>query len=650
MSADNERFDNNNSNHASDDALGRLRKRIYGREETYGKGRIQRPELSPLRDRVSHDWHTVEEEEMTQKKNRPSKKMSYLVLFLIGSGVLAVITVSVAAWLILSGAGGISLEGAEVSIDAPREIAGGDFVTWEVHVRNNVGSDLEIADLIFVYPDGARPAVEEDRKTLRRRISLGPLRQGEEITKTFEGFLFGEKDSIKTARATFEYRVAGANVILANEAEGKTKITQSPLAVFIQGPDIINSGDEAQFMVEISSHADDVLESAVLVLQYPEGFSFLEATPAPSFGDNKWILGTIGRGESIRITFRGIISGGEQENKLFRADIGQEKNNVLSVLYGVDSASVTIAKSFLDFSYLVNDGTPNVLAPNSFVDVQIRWKNNLSVPIENAVFRMHFEGKGYTESSVIAPNGSYRGTDQTITWNASSYAPFAFLEPGEQGTFNFRFRVPQSFPIHSVSDSNFFVRFDGTLEALNRPPGFENTDISIQKQYEIKINTDLQVVRKALYFDTVLPGTGPLPPEVGRETIYTIVWSLVNSSNDIRNLTVKASLPSYIIWKGRVDPQGSGITYDPVTNQITWSIDTLPQGTGIIRPVREIYFQVGYIPATGDVGQRPIILSEVVAEGIDVFTEALIRETAAAQNTELRFDTGTGQDDWRVVP
>lgn len=642
--------DSDGNEYVPSNSLERLRKRIYSRNESYGKERIERPELAPLHDQAPEDWKKIEEEEMIRKKNHPSKKMSYLMLFLIGSGVLAIITIGIAAWVILSGGGGVSLEGAKVIIDAPREIAGGDFVAWDVRVKNETDTEFEVADLIFEYPDGARPVTEEDRKTLRRRIALGRIASGEEVKKTFEAFLFGEEDSVKIARASLEYRAAGSNVILANETQSETKVTQSPLTVFVKSVEHINSGDQLELTVEILSKADDTLENATLAMQYPEGFSFTGSDPFPSFRDDRWALGAIDRGESIKITIRGTLSGDELENKLFRAEIGQEEADVLTVLYGVDTASVTVAQAFLDFSYVVNDAAPKVLAPNSFVDAQVRWKNNLSVPVENAVFRLRFEGEGYNEATVDVPNGFYRGTDQTITWNASSYAPFAFLEPGEEGTFNFRFRVPQSFSIHSLSDSNFFVRFDGTFEALQKPSGFEDIDISTNKQYEIKIITDLQLVRKAMYYDSVLPGAGPLPPEVGHETVYTIVWSLVNSSNDIHNLRVKASLPSYMIWKGILEPQGSTVVYDPVSGGITWSIDVLPQGTGIIRPVREVRFQIGIIPSVVDIGDRPIILSEVTADGVDDFADIAIRRVAPAQNTEIRSDPKTVPDDWRVAP
>lgn len=640
----------NNTSHTGKDPLENLRKRIYGRRGGYGEGRLSRPELPPLHDQAPENWKEIDQKEIVQKKEHPPKKMSYLALFLIGSGVLALITVGIAAWLILrGGAGTISLKGVEVTIDAPGEIRGGDFVAWNVHVRNKTGNDLETADLIFEYPDGARPAAEEDRLTLRRRIQLGRIADGEEITKLFEGFLFGEEGRSKSARATVEYRAAGSNIILANETESSTKITQAPLTVFLKAPESLNSGDEVEVTVEMSSKANDVLSDGVLVMQYPQGFAFESASPSPSFGNKKWFLGDIDREEVIRITIHGKLSGSDLEEKLFRAEVGQEENNVLVILFGVDSAIVTIAKSFLDFSYTFNDKTITSLAPGSFVDAQVRWKNNLSVPIENAMLRVRLDGKGYDEKSLDVPNGAYRGTDRTIVWNASSYAPFAFLDPGQEGVVSFRFRVPQSFTIHSPADSNFSIHFDGTFEALKKPSGFGNIDISTNKQYDIKIITDLQVVRKALYYDSILPGSGSLPPQVARETIYTVVWSLVNSSNDIRNVKVKASLPAYMVWKGIVQPQ-ENIIYDSVSGEIIWSLDGLLQGTGIIRPAREVRFQVGFIPVVGDVGERPILISQVVAEGIDDFAEVSIRKTAPAQNTELRSDPKTVSDDWKVVP
>ena len=50
-----------------------------------------------------------------------------------------------------------------------------------------------------------------------------------------------------------------------------------------------------------------MLEGAVLVMQYPEGFSLRTADPFPSFGDTRWVLGDIERGKTIRILIQNSL-------------------------------------------------------------------------------------------------------------------------------------------------------------------------------------------------------------------------------------------------------------------------------------------------------------------------------------------------------
>ncbi|MBI4114354.1 MAG: hypothetical protein HY445_00745 [Candidatus Niyogibacteria bacterium] len=632
------------------DALEKLRKRLYERKESF-RERKGRPELSQIQSRASEEWHKKGEDDFPALMKRTSKKTSPLILFLIISGTLALIAVAAAIWFVFfAGGGTISLQGIILRIDAPNEIAGGDLVKWEVVVENKSDRVLETADLIFEYPKNARPVREDERKTLRVRTSLGRIQSGEEVRKTFEGFLFGERDKEEIAKATLEYRAEGANVILATDTKKETRILRSPLTVALRAPEEINSGDEMEIEIEIISGAKEALENITLQVSYPSEFSFRTASLSPSFGDTKWFFSSIRPEERITIKIRGVLTGLDLQKVNFEVSAGLEEQGRISVLYGVGRTSLTLAKPFLDFSYTINDALLDRARPNDFLSVTMKWKNNLPVALENVQLRVRLQGKGFEEATIDVTNGFYRGSDQTVLWNASSYTPFSFVDPGEEGAVKFRFRVPDSFLIGSPSDANVFVKLDGTFEALKRPSGFEQIDVAITKIHEIKITTDLQMTRKALYFFSILPGSGPLPPQVGHETVYTIVWSLVNSTNDMRDIQVKASLPSYMIWKGRTEPSSERIAYDEITGEIVWSVDLLQHGTGFIRPVREARFQVGFIPSAGDVGLRPILVSEVIAEGKDAYTGDIVRVSAPAQNTELRSDPQTGQDDWKVFP
>lgn len=627
---------NENDQQISDESLKKLQKRLYKQGEEFTE-RASRPELHIRSGRVPTEWsHEDQTEESKQKKIIPRRKISLLALFLVVSGIAAFGIVAFTVWYVIYGGGGsISVKGIEIKIESSTEAAGGDLMRWDVTVSNTTSRDLEIADLIFRYPDDSRPVLEEDRALLRKRIELGKIPAGESTTRTFEAFIFGEEGSRKQASAILEYRISGSNVILSNESIAEVLVTKAPLTVSIKAPRDVNSGDEISLEVEIISQAKDILDEAVLEVTYPEGFSFQNAKPAASFGNNRWVLGNIRPNEKRRIIVQGVLTAPDLEERFFRAEVGKLENNRISVLYGGSLATITLERPFLDFSFIVGESR-NIIRPNGFGGVEIKWKNNLPVAVQNAILRVRIEGRGIDESSILVEKGFYRGTDKTVIWNASSYPAFSFVEPGEEGVVRFQFNVPGSFSMQSPADANITVKFTGTFEALDRPPGFSDIDISTTREHELRVVTNMQVVRKGLYYVDSLPGSGPLPPKVGQETVYTISWVLINSTNEVKNVKVEAALPAYMVWKGVVDPPDSRLVYNDLSGKITWNLDSIPAGTGMIYPSKEVRFQVGFTPVPGDVGRTPIIVSEVVAEGEDSFTQVRIRDTEPAQTIDLR--------------
>lgn len=616
------------------ESLERLQKRLYRQGEEFGE-RKARPELYTRTGRVTEEWSTIEEKTEETKKFFPKRKIPLLTLFLVISGVAAIAIAGFTTWYILyGGAGSISVKDVVIKIDAPQEVAGGDLVRWEVNVINGTNRELEIADLIFYYPGGSRPVLEEDRTTLRKRIALGKIPAHERVTRIFEAFIFGEEKSRSSARAILEYRISGSNVILANESAAEILVTKAPLTVSIKAPPDINSGDDITLEVEIISQAKDILDEAVLEITYPEGFSFRSADPFASLGNNRWVLGNIKPNEKRRILIRGLLSAPDLEDRHFRVEVGKLQDNRIAVLYGGSIITVTLERPFLDFSFVKGE-TGDVLKPRAFGGIEIKWKNNLPVAVQNAILRVHIEGKGLEEASLLVDRGFYRGTDKTLIWNASSYPAFAFVEPGEEGSVRFQFRVPSSFSMQSSADAHVALTLQGTFEALDRPPGYEDIDISTSREYELKVATDLQLVRKGLYYFDPLPGLGPLPPKVGQETVYTITWTLLNTTNEVKNLKIESVLPAYMVWKGVVVPSDGSLVYDQISGKIIWNVGSLPAGAGTIHPSKEVYFQVGFTPVPADVGRIPIIVAEAVVSAEDGFTGIALRDSEPAQTIDL---------------
>ena len=153
---------------------------------------------------------------------------------------------------------------------------------------------------------------------------------------------------------------------------------------------------------------------------------------------------------------------------------------------------------------------------------------------------------------------------------------------------------------------------------------------------EIKIATDVGFGSSALYFENPLGSVGPLPPKVENETTYGILWELSNSTNDVENTSVTASLPPYMRWSGVSSPSSEHITYNENTRTITWNVGKLLSNTGVgTRASRRVVFSVGLVPSTSQVGENPVLIQNQKLVGTDSFTETSVVETYRDLTTTL---------------
>ena len=630
--------------------LDKLKKRLYRRDEEF-KERGGEPKLREYSEHAPKSWpvdvseEEIEEQVSGQRRKARSKMLAAVLigfLFLLVSGAAA-------TWYLLAGFRGASPQDMVLVIEGPEELPGGDLAEWKIFIENRSDKALELADLVFKYPDGSRPFDQggQPMSILRDRRSLGKIAPNSRTEERFRAFIYGGKDAIVQAAVSLEYRFEGSNVILVRDETLDTKITRAPVVVSVSVPEALNSGDRFELKVEFVSEAKDIIKVSELEMGYPENFTFIEASPNPSGKNSRWAIGDLKPGERRTISISGSLNSQEFSEETFRAALvvfdGEDR-----MVFGSDFATITLARQYLDISFQLTGD--RVLKPGTSASIDIFWKNNLPVAVENAILKVGVTGRGLDPRTLRTENGSYVAADNAMRWSPASYQPFSFIEPGEEGILRLNFSVPRSFDIQSSSDTNFNINLKGNFDVPKRPLGFENVDIAGERDLDIKVETDMQFVGEGLYHFPALPGSGPLPPKVGKETVYTVIWSLVNTTNDVRNGVVSATLPQYMIWKGLVSPSDSKIIYNNLTGKIEWKFELLPAGTGIIRPAGEVMFQVGFIPSAPDIEKSPVIISEAVAVGIDDFTGTEIRDSESALTIDLRNDPQFNSGDGQVVP
>ncbi len=186
-------------------------------------------------------------------------------------------------------------------------------------------------------------------------------------------------------------------------------------------------------------------------------------------------------------------------------------------------------------------------------------------------------------------------------------------------------------------------------------PGEEGTVQPIETEItrKIKLNSVVELAAQGFQRTGPLPNTGPLPLKVGQKTTYTIVWSLANSSNNLEDVRVQATLLLYMEWVGNFTPAAEPLEFvlaEGGGGEVIWKARTVRAETGSRFPRREVAFQVALTPSAGQVGKTPILLGTASFSATDSFTrQALIGEMKRPIDTFLVSEAGFKVGEEKVV-
>ena len=152
------------------------------------------------------------------------------------------------------------------------------------------------------------------------------------------------------------------------------------------------------------------------------------------------------------------------------------------------------------------------------------------------------------------------------------------------------------------------------------------------------IISDVGFAAKALYYSGPFTNKGFIPPKAEKETSYTIVWTLSNTSNNISKGQVRSALPPWVSFVGPIFPATEDLTYNSSTKEIVWNTGNIPRGSGITGATREVAFQVVLTSSLSQIGTRPVLINDAVLTGYDDFANVDVRVNKTSLNTGLTND------------
>jgi len=522
-----------------------------------------------------------------------------------------------------------SKEILKIEILGPEVTQAGEEIEYLVRYKNNGDIVLENPELVFEYP---KYSIPENNGALRVAEKVEDIYPGQEKSFKFRARLLGKENEIVTANAWLNYQPKNLKAHYESKTTFSTQVKFVPLTFEFDLASKIETGQKLNFSLNYFSNFDCELSDLRIKLTYPEDFLFEDSIPQ-SLDETEWQIPLLSQVSGGRIKIVGDINGDTGDQKVFRAELGIYIDGEIVILKEA-AQSIQIIEPAIYISQIVNN-SPNYIAnPGDLLHYEIFFKNIGKKSFIKKFLLVKLDSAAFDMETLRSDKGEIGPGDNSIIFDWKNIPKLSFLDAGEEGQVEFWIKV---------KDETF------SQEAQNLVLRNEVLISEAQKEFEIKLNSKLTILQKAYFQEEFFGNSGPLPPQVGKATTYTILWQAKNYSNDLSNVKVKAILSSNVKPTGNFFPEDSKFTFDSVSREIIWNIGDIDayQGTGKI-PLT-LAFQVSLTPNANQIGGAAILVEKVEIVGQDKFSKDILNSDALKIDTSLPDDESVNQQQGIVI-
>ncbi len=648
-----------------DDNISKLKSRMYSRERKGFLPWRRRRDSGTDTPLVKRDWEYSNKNKTKKPRISPGnsrKGIGALLLFSIAFFVLA----GVGSFIYLQQESSvISADDIDIIIEGKTSISSGDVLEMQVLITNRKEVPLRLADVVISYPEGTLSPADYKTPLKAERIPIGKL----EARKAHRGgslraVIFGNVGETKEIEVELQYRFQGSNIIHSKYARYSVMISSDAMSISVEANKELTPGQDIPIGISIKSNSTTILNGVYIDVDLPFGFSITGSSPEVSqSADNRdnnimWYLGALRPGEERRVYFSGRLDGQIGDARILNISTGigaNESDNKEGQEYTILATSkhiIEVSKPFLAVT-LESRGKSlesNIAKTEESMDLIVKWRNNLDVPINDAMIAIDLGGLALNKAGVFAgADGFYRSVDSQIVWSSNtSRGKLKTIAPGEKGEFKFKIVPISKSKLKNAREPtiSFAIQARGKRLSEQGVPEVLREDSRI----ELKVATDSKFTSKALFRSSKLNPQGSLPPRAEYETVYGIVWEVSNTTNDISDAIVTAELPHYVKWIGLTTPANEQIIYNKVSNTLEWHLGTVKAGTGVGNTqTRMVSFAVGLVPSYAQIGSSPDLVQNQVFKAIDTFTREEIVDRLDNVDTRIIYDAGYRDEESRVI-
>lgn len=512
-----------------------------------------------------------------------------------------------------------SKEILKLEILGPETAKMGEEITYTVKYKNNGDFVLQNPKLVFELPENS---LTEGSAT-RLVQELSDIYPGEESFASFKTRLLGQEEELKTAKASLSYVPKNLSARYESTTAFATKIDSVPVSLTLDLPSAIEKGKQINYTVNYFSTLDYPLENMSVKVDYPSGFNFESSEPL-SLDDREWRLETLNKSRGGRINIKGTITADQDSLIVFSAKLGMWRDGTFVVIRKVDHEAQA-TQPLLFVSQIIN-GIPNyVVSPGETLRYELFIRNVGFTSFNDLLITSRLEGPSFDSSTLASFEGQARQGDNFVVFDSKKISRLKRLGPQEE--------IKVEFTVKLKDDPSAFAFEGGSAVIKNKVNVFD-----VVEKFTNKVSSKLEVLQKG-YYSTMagIENSGPLPPENGKTTTYTILWQARNLMSDVKNVKIKATLPEGIGLVDRMVPESqvAHFSFDSASRQIVWFVGDLLSNANT--PL--LYLQVALTPSSSQKGSVAKIIGQAVVSGEDWHTGRIIQNTASAIDTGLPDDS-----------
>jgi hypothetical protein len=522
-----------------------------------------------------------------------------------------------------------------VNVEGVSSVASGSDFTAEISYVNDNDIALKDAVLRVNYPEIFKPGENINFKAESQTsgvFSIGEIARKSTGKVILRGSIFSPKGTLMYVKSDLVYTHVGTSGQFASKGQLAVNVEASVIDLEISSPQELSNGDALDYEINYVNKSQAEFDNIKIKIEYPEGFVFSKAVPEVSEGTNVWSIGHVSPNQSGKIIISGKMIGSAEQVKNAIISVGALDQNQF-IVYNTEKTSTKMVSSPLVITQSVNGSNAAIIGAGGALRFIVAYKNEGDTGLRDVIVTDKIDSPLLDYKTLRLKGGVFDDETKTITWKASDDKKLKFFEPGQEGLLSFEINVLENIPGNNANDKNLIISNFVKIDSPDVPRLLSSNKIISGSVLDIKLESKVIFQENLAYKDETIPNSGPVAPQAGEASTYTVHWKVSNVSNDITGVKIESVLPTYVEMTGKISPDDGRLTYNARNNSIAWDLGQVPAWTGILNSPKEVAFQISIKPSQIQEGKEIILLNPAYFTAKDSFTGRDLKSEISQKNT-----------------